>query len=138
MPDAQVGLVAQEIAKVATGGVPPGHGIDAVKPNTPESRLQKFFGQLQNHPNGANLGAYLKELKKYGDTLHNDAQKVIQDKYGRVIESSKKQLGDDNYKMLQDQYLNRFNTSEAPPIDADLTKMNHDQLQAYIKAHGAQ
>ena len=112
IPDAQVNLITSEIAKVAQGGVPTGHEIDALKPNTPESKLQKLFGQLQNEPKPANLGAYLKELKKYTAALHNDAKKVIQDKYGRVIESSKKQLGDDNYKALQDQYMNRFNPPE--------------------------
>lgn len=122
IPDAQVNLVTSEIAKVAQGGVPTGHEMDSLRPNTPESRLQKLFGQVQNQPTGANLGAYLKELKKYTDALHGDAQKVIQDKYGRVIESSKKQLGDDNYKMLQDQYLNRFNTAASSPVHPEDAK----------------
>jgi hypothetical protein len=105
VPDAQVSLVIGEIAKIAQGGVPPGHEQDSLKPNTPESKLTKLWGQLNNEPTGANLGAYLKEFKKYNDVLANDAQDVIKDKFGRVIESSKKQLGDGNYKSLQEQYM---------------------------------
>lgn len=138
MPEAQVNLLISEVGKIATGGVPTGHEIDALKPGSAEGRLQKLWGQLTNQPTPANAAAYLKEFKKYNNALSSDAQKVLKDKYGRVIESSKKQLGDENYKALQDQYLNRFNKSEAPAVDADLTKMSPDQLKAYIKAHGGQ
>lgn len=113
IPEAQVNLVVGEIAKVAQGGVPPGHEMDALKPGTAESRLQNLWGKVVNSPQPANLGAYLNELKKYTDALHGDAQKVIKDKYGRVIESSKKQLGDENYNALKDQYLSRFDKEDA-------------------------
>jgi hypothetical protein len=108
IPDAQVNQVISEVAKIAQGGVPPGHEQDSLRPNTPESKLAKLWGQLTNKPNGASLGAYLKEFKKYNDVLANDAQDVIKDKFGRVIESSKKQLGDENYKSLQEQYMKPF------------------------------
>lgn len=137
IPDSQVNLAISEIAKIAQGGVPTGHEMDALKPNTPESRLQKLWGQLENSPKPANLGQYLKELKKYNDSLAKDAQQVIKDKYGRVIETRKKQLGDDNYKSLTDQYLNRFTpVTKEIPVDADLSKMSPSELKSYIKLHG--
>lgn len=145
IPDAQKNLIIQEVAKVATGGVPPGHEINALDPNTPEAKLQKLWGQAVNQPQGAGLGAYLKELKKYTTVLGSDAQKVIQDKYGRVIESSKKQLGDDNYKALQDQYINRFNPPETKvhPEDSkalDWAKNNPNDPRAaqILKVNGIQ
>jgi hypothetical protein len=134
IPEAQVNLVVGEIAKVAQGGVPPGHEMDALKPGTAESKLQSLWGKVVNSPQPANLGAYLNELKKYTDALHGDAQKVIQDKYGRVIESSKKQLGPDNYKALQDQYINRFMPKEQPASAAQ-THPQDSQAVAWAKAN---
>jgi hypothetical protein len=143
IPQAQVNLALQEIAKVATGGVPTGHEMDALQPGTPESKLQQLYGKLQNQPTPANLGDYLNEFKKYTGALKGDAQKVIQDKYGRIIESSKKQLGDDNYNSLKDQYLNRFNSPEVHPQDSqalDWAKKNpNDPRSAQIlKINGIQ
>lgn len=145
VPDAQVGLITQEIAKIAQGGVPTGHELEALKPNTPESRLQKLFGQVTNQPTSANLGAYLKELQKYTNALKGDAKKVIQDKYGRVIESSKKQLGDDNYKSLQDQYVNRFakedqnkHPQDQQAIEWAKNNMQDPRAGAILKANGIQ
>lgn len=138
MPEAQVNLVISEIGKIAQGGVPTGHELQSLKPGSAEGKLQNLYSKLINEPTSANAGAYLKEFQKYNNSLKKDAEKVIKDKYGRVIESSKRQLGDENYKVLKDQYLNRFNETEGPSIDADLTKMNPEQLKAYIKTHGGQ
>jgi len=143
IPQAQVNLALQEIGKVATGGVPTGHEMDALQPGTPESKLQQLYGKLQNQPTPANLGDYLNEFKKYTGALKGDAQKVIQDKYGRIIESSKKQLGDDNYNSLKDQYLNRFNSPEVHPQDSqaiDWAKKNPQNPRSaqILKINGIQ
>lgn len=135
MSNQQVNLLVSEVSKIATGGVPTGHEQEALKPGTGAAKLAKLWSSLTNEPTGANAGAFIKEFQNYNNALAKDAKKVIQDKYGRVIESSKKQLGDDNYKALQSQYLHRFD-EDAPAVDVDLSKLNPDQLKAYIKTHG--
>lgn len=145
MPQAQVNLLISEIGKIATGGVPTGHETEALKPNSAEGKLQSLYGQLTNSPTPANAGAYLKEFQKYNKSLESDAQKVIKDKYGRVIESSKKQLGDDNYKALHDQYLSRFDKKEqsagAHPQDSKAIEwakanMKDPRAAQILKANG--
>lgn len=132
----QVSLLVSEVAKIATGGVPTGHEQEALQPGTGASKLAALWSKLSNQPSPANAGAFIKQFKDYNDALSKDAQKVVQDKYGRVIETRKKQLGDDNYKSLQDQYLNRFKPAEEVPVDADLSKMSPAELKNYIKLHG--
>lgn len=104
----QVSLLVSEVAKIATGGVPTGHEQAALQPGTAESKLASLWSKLSNEPSPANAGAFIKQFKNYNDALAKDAQKIIKEKYGRVIESRKKQLGEENYNALQDQYLNRF------------------------------
>lgn len=145
MPEAQVNLLISEIGKIASGGVPTGHEMEALKPGSAESKLQALYGKLTNQPTPANAAAYLKEFKKYNSALKNDATKVIKDKYGRVIESSKKQLGGDNYKQLQDQYLNRFDAEKenSHPQDSEAVQWAKDpknaqdpRAAAILKANG--
>lgn len=132
-------LYATEIAKMASGGVPSIHELQGLNPTTIPSYLATSAEKFSSEPTPANKGAFMTQFKKYSDALASDAQKVIKDKYSRVIEPRRKQLGEDNYNALQDQYVNRFKSStEAPAVDADLNKMNPEQLKAYIQAHGGQ
>lgn len=135
----QVNLLVSEVSKIATGGVPTGHEQEALKPGTAESHLASLWSKLSNEPTPANAGAFIKQFQDYNNALAKDAQKVIQDKYGRVIETRKKQLGDDNYQSLQDNYINRFKPASSDiPVDADLTKLSPKELKDYIKLHGPQ
>lgn len=108
-----VNLLVSEVSKIAAGGVPTQHELDALNPGTLQGSLASVWSKLSNNPTPANAGAFIKQYQDYSDALSKDAKKVIQDKYGRVIESRRKQLGEDNYGMLKDQYLNRFNSDES-------------------------
>lgn len=130
-------LYATEIAKMANGGQPSIHELQGLNPTTIPSYLSSAAEKFSSTPTPANKGAFMKQFKKYSDALATDAQRVIKDKYSRVIEPRKKQLGNANYNALQDQYVNRFKSeTESPPVDADLSKMSPEQLKAYIQAHG--
>lgn len=108
LSNSQVQLLASEIGKIASGGVPTSHELEGLTPQTLASKFSGVASQLINKPTPANAAAFVKQYQDYADALTKDAKQVISDKYGRVIESSKKQLGDDNYNTLKDQYLNRF------------------------------
>lgn len=116
----QVRLLAAEIGKIASGGVSSQHELEGITPNSLTGRLSDVASKLTNEPTPANAAAFVKQYQDYANQLSKDAQKVITDKYGRVIEGSKKQLGDDNYKALQDNYVNRFKPAAGPMHGSDL------------------
>lgn len=108
----QVKLLASEVGKIAAGGVSSQSELEGITPNSLTGRLSQYVSNLTNNPTPANAAAFVKQYTDYTKALAKDAKKVIQDKYGRVIEARKSQLGDDNYQALKDQYLNRFNTDD--------------------------
>lgn len=105
-----VQLLSTEVAKIASGGTPSMHELEGLNPQTLQSRFAGIWQKVANHPTAANAAEFVKQYEDYAGALTKDAQKVIKEKYGRVIESRKTPLGDDNYKSLQDQYINRFIT----------------------------
>ena len=111
LPPQMVQMLSSEVAKIASGGAPTMHELDGLNPQTLRGQFANITQKLTNSPSQANAGEFIKQYQDYANALTKDAQKVIQDKYGRVIESRKAQLGDSNYKALQDHYINRFAAS---------------------------
>lgn len=111
----QVRLLASEIGKVASGGVPSMHELDGITPNTLTGKMSEITSRFTNKPTPANAAAFVKQYQEYANQLKKDAQGVISDKYGRVIESNKGKLHPDDYQALQDNYTNRFKATEAAP-----------------------
>ncbi len=105
-------LLRNEIGKIATGGVPGVHELDALDPKTLAGSMASVWQKLSNEPTPENAGAFLKQYKDYADSLTKDAKGVITDRYGRIINSRKSQLTDDQYNTLQDNYVNRFSHEE--------------------------
>lgn len=128
----QVQLLASEVAKIASGGVPTEHELQGLNPSTIPSSLAGLAQKLTNSPTPARAGEFVKAMQDYTNSLQKDAQKVIQDKYGRVIDSSKKQIGDSNYQTLQDKYVNRF---AAQPRAAANPSPEDQQAIAWAKAN---
>ncbi|MGJ8491084.1 hypothetical protein ACSFB2_12705, partial [Glaesserella parasuis] len=110
----QVQLLASEIGKIAQGGVTSQHELEAITPHTLNSQLAGITQKFTNQPSPANAAAFVKQYQDYANQLAKDAQKQIQDKYGRVIESKKGKLSDEDYQTLQNQYINRFKSDDIP------------------------
>lgn len=129
----QVHLLAAEIGKIAAGGATTQSELQAITPDTLKGRMSKYVSNLTNNPTPANAGAFVKQFQDYSEALTKDAQKVIQDKYGRIIESRKGQLGDTNYKALQDNYINRFKNNQAPSGEGSAAAASPAPAQAPLQ-----
>jgi hypothetical protein len=123
MPMAQVNLLASEAGKIATGGVPSMHELEGIKPNSIDQRFSVIASNLANHPSPANAGAFIKELERYSQGLSEDARGVIEDKYGRVIESARDELGDQNYQSLRKNYIDRFKVQKAASRESKIQEL---------------
>lgn len=140
----QIKLLASEVGKIATGGVPTVDELKGITPNTLVGQLSTVTQNLLNKPTAANASAFVKQYNDYIKPLRTDAQKVIKDRYGRIIESKKKLLGDDNYNTLKDQYLNRFEqqpeqSQETDPKIEQYAKqynLDYNKAEAILRARG--
>jgi hypothetical protein len=108
----QVRLLASEVGKIASGGTPSMHELEGITPSTLTGKLSEVVSKFTNEPTAANAAAFVKQYQDYTKQLAKDAKEVIRDKYGRVIESRRNQLGDVGYQMLKDNYLNRFDVEQ--------------------------
>lgn len=133
----QVNLLAQEVGKMASGGSPSMHELQGISSNAVTGQMAAFAGRLENHPTAANAAAWVQQYKDYTDALKADAKKIIQDKYGRVIEGRKAQLGDDNYQALKSQYLDRFKSGSSSQVPGSLPpNVDQDAVTAEMKRRG--
>lgn len=114
MSSPEVQLYATEIAKIASGGVPTIHELEGLNPSTLPKSLAQAAQIFSNKPEPANAAEFLKRFNEYGNILQKDAQEVLQDKYGRVIDVNRDRVGEKNYGNLQKKYINRFNNEESP------------------------
>jgi len=108
----QINLLASEVGKIASGGVPTQHELEGITPQTFQGRLASITQKFTNRPSPANAAAFIKQYKDYLDALRGDAQKVVEDVYGRKIKAQKSHLNSDDYQILNDLYLNRFGEQE--------------------------
>lgn len=157
MTNQETQLYATEIAKMASGGVPSIHELQGLNPNTIPASLSAVAAKYSNDPQPANAGAFMKKYKEYSDGLAKDAQEIIQDKYGRIVESKKDAVGPGNYQKLQDNYINRFTkkngqgllggsstgTTQPHPMDSQAVQWakanpKDPRSDAILKANGIQ
>lgn len=104
----QVRLLADEVAKVATGGVPGEAGTEGITPNTLRGRMSTFVQNLTNSPTPANAAEFIKQYKDYAGAIANDAKSTIKSKLDAVIETHRNAMGEDNYNTVKKQYYNRY------------------------------
>lgn len=113
-----VKLLASEVAKIAAGGAPTMHELEGLTPGTLATRFSEIASKLTNKPTAANAGQFVKQYQDYGRALTKDAQKIIKDRYGRILESRKGSLRPEHNQALADQYLHRFDQQDNEPAGA--------------------
>ncbi len=138
MTPQQVSLLVSEVSKIATGGVPTSAEMQALDPHTLASKFAGISQKLMNEPTAANAGAFVKQYKSYLDDLNSNANGVIKNKLGRVIDSRKAMLGPDYHETLKQQYLDN---PELPPVakssGQETVQANPvDKLSSFVKGSG--
>lgn len=121
----QVQLLATEVAKIASGGVPSTHELQGLNPSTISSSLASLAQKVMNKPEGANAGEFVKAMQDYTNSLTKDAKEVIKDRYGRIIETNRNRLGDDNYNTLQSNYIKRFDNQAKQAPQSNKIKVSN-------------
>lgn len=113
----QLQVFMDEIGKIASGGVPTEHGIQAMLPNTLYSKIAQKWSQLGNKPTPAQAGAFVQQNKQYLDELMGNANQT---------------LGHFRYNTMQG-YKDRV-----PEYVMDDVKNDYPEINQYLKTRNAQ
>lgn len=90
-------LLAEEMGKIATGGVPSDHGVQSLMPDNLQTRLAKLKEFLTNNPTDAEAAEYVKRNISYlhdmtdvsNDTLKNYHRNLLNGYKDRIGESQR-------------------------------------------------
>jgi hypothetical protein len=104
MPSAQISLFAQELGKIAKGGVAGEAEVRDIMPSSVASSIMKGLGQLVNSPTGAKLAAFLREYQPYLSALKNNSNKLINDRTERILKIQTPRLGINNVALMRSVY----------------------------------
>lgn len=109
MNDKMVNLLVQDVAKIASGSQPSQHELEGMQPNTWTGKMASAWQSVSNNPTPANAAAFIKQYADYSSALAKDAQKVIEDKYGRVFDPYSEKYKDNQvYQAMRNKYVDRF------------------------------
>lgn len=123
-----IALLKNELGKISTGGKAGSQELQALDPGTFSEKFAKVAGSFMNEPTAANAGPFLQKYKDYINDLDNNAKSIINTKIGRVLETRKKSLGEDNFNMFKQQYMpgelsqSSQNLESKHPEDSDAVK----------------
>lgn len=128
----QVGMLVNEVGKIASGGVPSMHELDSISPGTLEGSLSKVWGQLSNDPTPANAAAFVNQYQDYAKALSRDARETIAEKYTRVIEAKKGSITPDEYSTLKKQYLAPLNKASEQTYNVGGHTMSESEVRSAL------
>ncbi len=89
MPALDVNLVSEEIATLVGGGKGSDKSRDAVTAKTFQSQWNEFMGKVNNKPTAAQLGAFLKQKKKYVEELKQVNDRQVREYQKAVLDKVK-------------------------------------------------
>lgn len=108
MPVDQVNLLNGEIAKIAQGGVPSQHTQEGLSTKTFQSRWSGFMQSVDNKPNGAQLGAFIRQNKNYLDDVTKVNEKLVTDYKHRIYSGYKSRLTPEQDEQFKLEYPDLF------------------------------
>lgn len=97
-------ILAKELAKIATGGVPTEHGVKSLMP----SNLRTKFAELQNFilssPTDAQAGDYIRRNMEYLKGMNEEADKVVKTFRTNIAAGYKNRVRPEDYQEGLDAY----------------------------------
>lgn len=100
----QIRLFSDELAKIATGGVPGEHGVEAIMPDTLQGKIANIQSFLSNSPTGAKAGDFLRQNMAYLKDLRNISAQKVTDYRSNLIKGYKNRVKPEDYSEAQSTY----------------------------------
>lgn len=130
-------LLAGEMSKIATGGVPTEHGIVGLMPNNLQTKAAELQNYLLSKPSDANAGAYIKKNMGYLQQMTQTADDNLKSYRQNIATGYKGRVKPEQYDELQQTYgLGNYGKQQAPQgqPSAGGAQYTPDVLN-YAKAH---
>lgn len=100
----QIRLFNDELAKIATGGVPGEHGIEALMPNTLQTKIAQIQSFLSNSPTGAKAGDFLRQNLEYLKELRGISAQKVTDYRSNLLKGYKNRVKPEDLAEAQATY----------------------------------
>lgn len=97
-------LLAGEMSKIATGGVPTEHGIKSLMPDNLNLKNAEMRNFLLSKPSDAQAGEYVKKNMKYLQDMVHSADGVLHDYRSNILRGYKGRVKDEQYNEAQKTY----------------------------------
>lgn len=123
-------LLSDEMAKIATGGVPGEHGTEALMPNTLRSKLAEMQSFLMNKPTDAQAGEYIRHNMEYLEEMKKVAQGTLNKYRINIAKGWKHRVRQEDYNDAMNDYPE---LSEGGGTPAGAAVGGHD-LHASVQA----
>lgn len=91
-------LLAEEMGKIASGGVPSEHGVQALLPNNLSTKVAEMQNFLSSKPTDANAAAYIQHNLQYLNEMKNVAQNSLDTYKLNILKGYKNRVKPDDYK----------------------------------------
>lgn len=97
-------LLADEMGKVATGGIPGEHGTQALMPNNLQTKYAEMKNFLLSKPTDAQAGEYIKHNMQYLDGMAEEANKMVGSYRANIAKGYKNRVRSDDYADAMNDY----------------------------------
>lgn len=134
MPAAQISLFAQELGKIAKGGVAGEAEVKDIMPGSIASKLMKGLGQIENKPEGAQLAAFLQEYQPYLNTIKTNSNKLVSERTERILKVQTPRLGLENVKLMRGVYNLQPSAAPAAAAPTPIKQFDADVMD-YAQKH---
>ncbi len=112
MPEGDYNLLVSELSKVSSGGVGSQHSQEAIAQKTLLSELQKARSFLGGGVNGAELGAFIKNNKRYLDLLEKTNQEQVDNHRRKNFGFYQNLIGQENQDRFRSENPNLFQDAQ--------------------------
>jgi hypothetical protein len=97
-------LLANEMGKLASGGVPGEHGVQAMMPNNLQTKLAEMQSFISSKPTDAQAGEYIKRNMAYLDEMKQVAQGTLNSYRSNIAKGYKNRVKPEDYASAATDY----------------------------------
>jgi hypothetical protein len=106
-------LIAQELGKVASGGVPGAHEIYALLPSNLKTKTAELINFISSKPTNAQADEYLQRNKKYLNEIRSTAVDTLKNYQLNMAKGFKNKMHPDEYSDLQKDISSQYSMPES-------------------------
>lgn len=130
-------LLADEMSKIATGGVPSEHGTTSLLPDSYRQKIAEIQNFLSNKPTDAQAGEYIKHNMKYLQDMKETAQGTLNNFRSNIIKGYKNRVKPEDYREAQSDYgLNNQDNTNAGSQSVPQSSTQSTSLGGYAQQMG--